>query len=192
MGAAAGPAPPPGAVDLLERAVAYTRESLLEVSEADLTRATPCSEWSLADLLEHMDDALVAMAEAAQGSNVALVPDPGPALPELLESICRRACGLLELWHPPRAGQVALGDLSLTRELVGCVGALEITLHGWDVATALGRPRAIPPDLAMDLWPVARDHIVAADRHAAFGPALEVPDWASPQERLLAHSGRRD
>jgi hypothetical protein len=43
----------------------------------------------------------------------------------------------------------------------------------------------------MDLWPVARDHITEADRPERFGPPLEVPDWASPQDRLLAHAGRR-
>ena len=87
-------------------------------------------------------------------------------------------------------GDVAVGGLSVPRELLGAVGALEITLHGWDVAQALERPRPIPPGLAMDLWPVARDHITDADRPDRFGPVLDVPDWAAPQHRLLAHAGR--
>jgi hypothetical protein len=86
---------------------------------------------------------------------------------------------------------VTLGTASLARETLGAVGAVEITLHGWDVAQACGAPRPIPPGLALDLWAWARDHITDDDRPHRFGPALEVPEWASPQVRLLAHAGRR-
>lgn len=211
MSTATGVGRPPGAVELLERAVAYTRASLLLVTEADLGSPTPCAGWDLHDLLRHMDDSLDAMAAAARAPRLALVPPPvdddGRAL---LDRICARARTLLADWYPAAAGDVvpgdvapgdvapgdvapgdvALGDLRLSRELLGSVGALEITLHGWDVAQSLGRPRPIPPALAMDLWPVARDHVTDADRPSRFGPALDVPDWAAPQLRLLAHAGR--
>ena len=181
----------PTAVELLERAIAYTRASLVLVTETDLGRRTPCDGWALRDLLTHMDDSLEAMAAAAQATSLSLVPSDPPADGvDLIDSICRRACGLLGQWHPPRDGGVELGDLSLPRELLGAVGALEIVLHGWDVAQAIDHPRPIPGDLAMDLWPVARDHITEADRPFRFGPPTEVPEWATPATRLLAHAGR--
>lgn len=189
--AAVGPSRAPSAVELLERAVAYTRGSLLLVRPEDLTRATPCSQWDLCDLLRHLDDSLEAMGVAAQATSLTLVPAPTPAGGlDLLDSICARARALLGHWHPSLAGEVELGDVSLSREVLGAVGALEITLHGWDVARSLGRHRPIPPLLALDLWPIARDHITEADRPAPFGLALEVGDWASAQEHLLAHAGR--
>jgi hypothetical protein len=70
------------------------------------------------------------------------------------------------------------------------VGALEVTLHGWDVGQASGAARPIPPTLALDLWPVARDFITDDDRPVLFGPPVHVPDTASPAARLLAHAGR--
>ena len=183
---------PPGAVELLERAIAYTRGSLLEVREGDLGRATPCVDWDLRALLLHMDDSLDAMASAARAPRLALVPSRQPQEGRaLLDRICTKACALLGHWHPEPGGEVVVGGLRITRELVGSVGALEITLHGWDVARAVGHDRPIPPGLAMDLWPVARDHITDADRPVRFGPALDVPDWSAPQARLLAHAGRR-
>jgi uncharacterized protein (TIGR03086 family) len=187
-----GPARPPTAVELLERAIGYTRASLLLVCEADLGRPTPCREWDLRKLLRHMDDSLEAMAAAAQATSLTLVPVAASEDDRaLLDSICGRARALLGHWHPSLGGAVALGELSLAREVLGSVGALEITLHGWDVAEALGRPRPIPPLLAMDLWPVARDHISDADRPVRFGPLVDVPDAASPGRRLLAHAGRQ-
>ena len=191
MDTATGQSRPPGAVELLERAIAYTRASLVQVTEADLDRPTPCRGWALRDLLAHMDDSLEAMGAAAQATSLSLVPsEPPTAGADLLDSICLRARGLLGHWHPERGGGVELGELSLPRELLGAVGALEITLHGWDVAEAIGQPRSIPPGLAMDLWPVARDHVTEADRPFRFGPPVEVSDWATPATRLLAHSGR--
>jgi uncharacterized protein (TIGR03086 family) len=191
MPIATGQSRPPSAVELLERAIAYTRASLVQVTEADLDRPTPCHGWVMRDLLGHMDDSLEAMAAAAQATSLSLVPsEPPGAGAELLDSICIRARGLLSHWHPERDGDVDLGELSLPRELLGAVGALEITLHGWDVAEGLGQPRPIPPGLAMDLWPVARDHVTEADRPFRFGPPVEVSDWATPATRLLAHAGR--
>ncbi|MFC8502792.1 TIGR03086 family metal-binding protein [Pedococcus sp. NPDC057267] len=191
MTTATGVGRPPGAVELLERAVAYTGASLRLVTEADLRNATPCAEWDLLTLLLHMEDSLDAMAEAARAPRLELVPRaPGEGGRALLDRICARARALVGCWYPARDGEVRLGDLGLPRDLLGAVGALEITVHGWDVAQAIGQPRPIPPGLAMDLWPVARDAITDADRPLRFGPALDVPDWAAPQHRLLAHAGR--
>jgi uncharacterized protein (TIGR03086 family) len=191
MPTATGPSRPPSAVELLERSIAYTRGSLVLVTEADLGRRTPCHGWLLRELLVHMDDSLEAMAVAAQATSLSLVPAEPPAEgADLLDSICSRARGLLSHWHPERGGGVELGELSLPREVMGAVGALEITLHGWDVAESIQQPRSIPAALAMDLWPVARDHITEADRPFRFGPPIEVSDWATPAARLLAHSGR--
>jgi uncharacterized protein (TIGR03086 family) len=188
---ATGP-PATSALELLDRAVGYTRGSLALVREPDLGRPTPCARWDLQALLRHMDDSLAAMAEAARSPRLALAPHRGPADAEaLLASIRQRACTLVGQWMPPAGPVVALGDAQLHRELVGLVGALEITLHGWDVAQAVGHPRAIPPTLAMDLWPVARDHITPDDRPARFGDEVPVPDSAPPQVRLLAHAGRQ-
>ena len=189
-----GSSPPtPSAVELLDRAVGYTRGCLAHVTLEALDRPTPCARWSLLDLLVHMDDSLAAMAEAAQAASLSLAPDPGPVdARALLGSIRQRACSLVAQWMPAGEPVVLLGSAAMARETLGAVGALEITLHGWDVATALGLDRPIPPTLAMDLWPWARDHITDADRPVRFASPPDVPAWAAPQTRLLAQAGRDD
>ena len=68
--------------------------------------------------------------------------------------------------------------------------ALEITVHGWDVAQALDDPARIPADLARHLHPVALGVVTRADRGPRFGPpVLTTPD-APPDQVLLAHLGR--
>ena len=57
-----------GAIELLDRALGYTRVVLAGVPGADLDRRTPCRDWNLGQLLAHMDDALDAFTEAAGGA----------------------------------------------------------------------------------------------------------------------------
>jgi uncharacterized protein (TIGR03086 family) len=186
---------PPDALELLDRAIGYTRGALALVHEDDLGRRTPCARWTLLALLRHMDDSLAAMGEAAQATALGLAPAPAPTGGvDLLASIRQRACTLVGQWSVRPAGgsaEVAVGGSSLARETFGAVGALEITLHGWDVAEACGVSRPIPPGLALDLWAVAQEHIADADRPHRFGPVVDVPEWAGPQVRLLARAGRR-
>jgi uncharacterized protein (TIGR03086 family) len=145
-----------------------------------------------------MDDALGALAEATRSPAIGLAPTSGSGRgAELLESIRQRACSLIGHWSeweasvPGLPARVGLGEASLARETLGIVGALEITLHGWDVARACGVDRPIPPALASDLLPVAREHIADADRPLRFAPVVEVPGEAGPSTRLLAYAGRR-
>jgi uncharacterized protein (TIGR03086 family) len=61
-----------GEVALLERAIGYALGNLRAVTSDLLARPTPCSRWDLRALLEHMDDSLAALQEAADLGHVAL------------------------------------------------------------------------------------------------------------------------
>jgi uncharacterized protein (TIGR03086 family) len=182
----------PRAVELLDRAVAYARVALARVTEADLDRPTPCSEWLLRDLLLHLHDSLAALGEAAGATRLTLAPVGGQGEAEvLLAGVRQRASSLVAQWVPATDGPVALGHAWLAREVLGGVGALEITLHAWDVAQSVGADLPVPASLALDLWPWARDHITDDDRPARFGEPLAVPWSAPPAAHLLARAGRR-
>ncbi|HEV7195744.1 MAG TPA: maleylpyruvate isomerase family mycothiol-dependent enzyme, partial [Pedococcus sp.] len=180
-------APPrPSALELLERSTAYCGASLRLVTVADLGRATPCAGWTLGDLLRHVDDSLAALDEAAEGGTISLSCAPRRVADlELVDRVCDRARGLLGHWIAPHGTGVALGTHQVPLEVLAAVGALELTLHGWDVGRALGRPRALPAALARDLWPVACQHIAATDRPVRFGAVRRVRPGAGPEELLL-------
>ena len=175
-----------GAVELLDRSLAWTRGGLALVTPDRLGDPTPCAEWDLAALLHHMDDGLDAFTEAATGT-VSLVPTAG--VPRL-ESIRAKACALLGWWceHPP--DDVRVGDLPLPAGLLVGTAALEITVHGWDVHQALGTGRRLPEALAEALLPVAALTVGDRDRPVRFAARVEVPDAAPASRRLLAHLGR--
>jgi uncharacterized protein (TIGR03086 family) len=80
-------------------------------------------------------------------------------------------------------------DLDTT--VLAAAGALEIAVHGWDVAQACGEDRPLPESLAATLLAVAPLVVRAEDRPGRFAAPYDVPPTATASERLLAFVGRR-
>ena len=186
-------------VSLLERAIGFTLGSLLLVRPEDLSRPTPCDRWDLHALLDHMNDSLLALSEAATGRVVSLEPERTHEHPvAAVTSLRARACHLLGDWTraQPAAGSgetdalVSVGGLSVTAGLLAAAGAVEVAVHGWDVARACGRPRTIPAPLAAELLELAPLLVRPGDRQCRFGPPCGEGAHAGAGDRLVAFLGR--
>ena len=179
-------------LDLLERALGWTRGVLVEVRDDLAGASTPCAAWTLRDLLGHMVDSLSALAEAATGSlHPAPVAARSSAGPEALaRSLCDLGCAVLGGWVHAGPDPVGLAAGPLPRAVLTEVGALEVAVHGWDVARSCGSTAVLPSTLAAALLPVAARRVGPGDRPGSFGPVV-VPSGSDPVSVLLAHVGRR-
>lgn len=176
------------AVELLDRTLAYTRGTLAGVTDADLRRPTPCDRWDLGQLLAHMEDALDAFTEGADGTVAVEVRVPARAR---VESLQRKACALLGAWGGRRPSAVRIGDQLVATEIVVAVAALEIAVHGWDVGQSTGRGNPLPVDLARRLLPVAYGFVAVGDRGGRFAdPVARDPSDSAADRDLLAFLGR--
>ncbi len=174
------------AIELLDRALGYTWAALVTVGP-DRSVPTPCADWSLADLLGHMDDGLDAFLEAAEGAVRVEVPRrPGAAIAGLQVKACR----LRAVWAAQHQPTVAVGDRELPAALLVSAAALEITVHGWDVAQATGARTPIPEDLAEALMPVAHTVVTPADRPARFAEPVLTSEDTTSAGVLLGFLGR--
>lgn len=189
-------------VALLERAIGYTLGSLLLVGTHDLRRRTPCTGWDLAALLGHMDDSLLALHEASTGRCVALDPvtcrdAEDVSAVAVVNRLRKRACRLLGGWNRAEPGSaaddglVSVGGRYVTSSLVAAAGALEIAVHGWDVARACGRLHPVPAPLAEELLELAPLLVRPAERPGRFAPPVAVAPSAPAGDRLVAFLGRR-
>jgi uncharacterized protein (TIGR03086 family) len=181
-----------GGLGLLERAINYTLGSLMLVTPEAIGRPTPCRDWDLRALLAHMNDSLLALYQAADIGlvDLAAVDDPGTADPVAL--LRNRACQLLGAWT--NAGDrsvVSVAGFPLTPGIVSGTGAIEVAVHGWDVARACGRNHPVPPALADELLDLSPLFVSAADRPGRFASPVDVPPLAPPGDRLVAFLGRR-
>jgi hypothetical protein len=73
---------------------------------------------------------------------------------------------------------------------VTSTGALEVAIHGWDVARSCGHRRPIPRSLAEEMLELSPLFITDADRPVRFAAPVDVPPLAGPADRLVAFLGR--
>lgn len=95
-------------------------------------------------------------------------------------------------WSRPEAwaGEAEVGGSSLPRTMLGEMALVEVAVHGWDVARALGRTLELAPDVGS-----AADRVVGASaalgrQMGAYGPEVAVPGTATGLDRALAKAGR--
>jgi uncharacterized protein (TIGR03086 family) len=187
-----------GGVALLERALGYALGQLHAVTSADLARPTPCPEWDLRGLLMHMDDSLMALQEALDLACVAPAggdgaePAYGPADSAISLVGRLRGHASLVLGALAEAGEelVWVGGLPVPMSIVTSAGAVDVAVHGWDVASACGRVQPIPEQLATEMLRISPLLVSCADRPALFAAPVPVRDLASASDRLVAYLGR--
>lgn len=182
---------PWGGTELLERALGYTRFSLVLVRPEVMTAPTPCVGWDVHDLLVHMNDSLVSLHEAGTVRTVRLTPHRPDGGDDLVGSLRRLACELLADWSAEQPeGNILVNGRQLTSGVLAAAGALEVAVHGWDLAVACGEARPLPRGLAEDLLRVTPVLVTEDDRRRRFAAPLPAPDDADPSARLLAYLGR--
>ncbi|MFI0409447.1 TIGR03086 family metal-binding protein [Actinomadura sp. 3N508] len=176
--------------ELLERAITYALGSLSLVTPEAMASPTPCRDWDLAALLAHADDSLSALHEALGTGHVALNEQTAPG-DDLVAGVRDRARRLLAACSAPDGDRlIMIDDCPLPIGFLTGTGALEITVHGWDIARSCGHDRPIPPGLAEGILELCPLVVADLDRPARFAAPAEVPPGAGPGDRLIAFLGR--
>jgi uncharacterized protein (TIGR03086 family) len=169
-------------LDLYRRASDWTAEKVARTT--DLDAATPCEDWSVRDLLNHMLETQRYFAGAARGENVA---PPSPTPPSLLTQ--DPAADLEKARSDVLAAFGAEGVVEKTGPALG-IAFTEQLLHGWDVARATNQDSTMPPGLPEVAYDLIYGRFTDEQRQGVFKPEVLVGDDATPQQRLLAYTGR--
>jgi uncharacterized protein (TIGR03086 family) len=194
---------PPHGRELLGQAIDYALGSAALVTPSLLACPTPCCAWDLGMLLAHLGESLDALAEGFIDGTVAPPPaaeaaaelagatataaDAGPAG---LRARCDRLRAAAASPDAQAGRLVAIGGHAMPTAVLSCTGAIEIAVHGWDIAAACGTPRPLPAALAAPLLAAAPILIPDTIRPGLFAPPQPAPVCASPGDRLLAFLGR--
>jgi uncharacterized protein (TIGR03086 family) len=193
-----------GGFRLLASAVRYALASAEPVTPPMLSRPTPCTEWDLETLLDHVSDSAGVLRQAIAAGCAGPAPPPGDGPgrpspgdgghgPDPVCGLHRQTARLLATCAAAGPAQrlVAIGDRELTTNMVALAGALEITVHGWDISAACGPRRPVPIGLAAILLPLAPLLITPATRPGLFADPVPVPAQAGLGDQLVAFLGRQ-
>jgi uncharacterized protein (TIGR03086 family) len=190
----------PNSVENLAAAIAVVGPVVDGVRDDQWSAATPCGDWSVRQLTDHVVSGDRLFATILSGT-------PMPPLEELRRRAAEDHLGS----RPSAAYREAARELLAAFELPGVldevhgfpVGPLpgraaiqlrpvETLVHGWDLATATGQPVPFTDSEADDVLRRARVTLRPEYRgpDTAMGEEVEAPAGAAPIVRLAAFMGR--
>lgn len=171
-----------------------SRVHLVEDDQWD--NPTPCSEWSVRDLVNHLVYEDVWAPPLFEGKTIEEVGDKFEG--DLLGNSPQKA------WQEASAGAVAavrepgaldkkvhlsFGDTPGDEYLVQLLN--DHVIHGWDLARGIGADDKLDPELVDFLYDKMKPQEDILRGSGAFGDEVPVPDGADTQTRLLALMGRK-
>jgi uncharacterized protein (TIGR03086 family) len=204
------PAPSPAALSQPDVALALIEPALAALAEVvdlpgtSLQRPTPCAEYTVGQLRDHVLAWLQFFAAAFADTDAATVrPDPDGY--QVVDDETARAggCGKVVLdsaatLHRALSAGVLQRQVVLSQSRMDAPAALgmvlgEYLVHGWDLARALDRPWTPSPQACA----VAREFFVGTigpeyrgGDGGFFAAEVAVPDGASELDRLIGFAGR--
>jgi uncharacterized protein (TIGR03086 family) len=157
---------------------------------------TPCSEWSVRDLVNHIVNEDKWTAPLMDGSTIEEVGDRfdgdllgedphgawGVAKKEASNAV--QAEGALE-----RTVNVSWGEIPAA-EYVGQLFNDHV-IHAWDLAKGIGADDTLDPELVELLYAESEPRKEELASYGVFGSPVDVPDDADTQTKLLALFGRK-
>ncbi|MFD5427057.1 TIGR03086 family metal-binding protein [Streptomyces sp. NPDC127084] len=193
------PKPPRPVKSISELLAATTARAIPVVRGVEagaLTAPTPCADYDVRDLINHLLHVVVnfqALA-AKRDSDFSTTPDrvsaagaDGGGWQRLFADETDR---LVAAWAAAGAEDGTTGTLGLPARTVGHMVLADLTVHVWDLARATGQAYRPDPDVVAELGPAVADMASMAREWEAFGEAVSLPEDATPFERLLATTGR--
>ena len=183
--------------DVLQQAFASTSGVLARITPDQLDRPTPCTSWTVRNVVNHLVGGTTFFAVTAE-TGVAPEPVEGanPAGGDFAAAYAQGAQRAVAAFRADGAMEKTMkmpyGDLP--GSIFVWIAAIDTFTHGWDLAVATGQSTDLDPALAAQLLEAAAvipDAMRGPDGEAPFGLKADVPDPATAADELAAFLGRR-
>ena len=184
------------AFEALTTAAAGFERRLRAVSSDQWELPTPCDEWDVRALVNHVVGANVRYTMLLRGATAAAV-DATRSIDHVREDAVAAFLGttveMTAAFRQPgalrRAAHHPVGDRSGAELLA--MRVLDVAVHTWDLARAVGADDVLDPDVVRFVQANVSDVEPSRKRGSFAAPVEEAASGGSPQDRLLRQLGRR-
>jgi uncharacterized protein (TIGR03086 family) len=187
---------PTSPLENLRWACESTRTIVGNVGRDELAKPTPCRDWTVADLINHIVGATQFFADlAASGASPDDEEWPTYTDGEYAAMFIEQTRRLLDGFSTPTAMErvMQLPTSPSPGSLVIQVATGEIFVHGWDLVRATNQQLPADPGVAEWLWasswPALSDQ-VRNEHPSIFAPAIPIAAGRPTLDRLLGFLGR--
>jgi uncharacterized protein (TIGR03086 family) len=170
-------------LNLYDQASAWAIDKV-RVASDQLDAPTPCDEWDVRTLLNHMLDTQRYFLASGRGAEASL---PSPEPPSTLSDR-----PVVDFEHVRTEMLHVYGDPTVQERTGPALGIAfsDQLLHGWDVARATKQDATMPAGLAQAAYDTIHGRFTDEQRTGVFKPEVDMSPDASAQDRLLAYTGR--
>jgi uncharacterized protein (TIGR03086 family) len=166
---------------VLRRGLDQLAGLLDDVPSGALADPTPCPQWSVQDLVDHIVAAPSRFARMARGEEVDWSTTPSAGR----EPAARFRSHAEDLLRAVADGGAQDGSIPVEWQCA------ELAVHTWDLATALGRSTGdLDAEVAERGLAFMRASLTDDNRGPAFGPEQPAPEGADAYQRIAAFAGR--
>lgn len=180
--------------DLFAKTVQSAGLCVQRITADDMDNPTPCSEWNLRELLNHLVYELLWVPELLMGKTVAEVGDKhdGDVLHSDPMSAWQHAADgalvAVKRADPEAIVHLSYGDKPAKDYIVEI--ANDVLIHGWDVGRSLHCSVVFDEAVAKTLYDVYLPRRAELAATGSFGTSVEVGPDAPVQVKLLGLMGR--
>ena len=169
-----------------EQALAVMHDVVQTISPDDMHRPTPCRDFDVTALADHVIDTISRLGAAA---DIQIAMRNGNSIDQRIAQVTEP---ILTAWrHRGLANDVVFSGRTLPAHLALGILSLELVAHGWDFAVALDRHLDVSDAHAAHILGLARQTLTAQSRvTAGFDAPVSVPVDASALDQLIAFTGR--
>lgn len=186
----------PSLLEAHDRALEATGRLVAAVGPDQWNLPTPCDDWDVRVLVNHIVTGNFWAAELGGGKTIEEVGDrlDGDVLGDDPSAVWKESAVVAsEVFSRPGALELpaAVSYGPVPNEVYLGHRVLDVLVHGWDLASATGQDTVLDPELVEACWIVVepmRDELGAS---GAFGDGhVKAPEGADRQTELLAVLGR--
>jgi uncharacterized protein (TIGR03086 family) len=173
------------------------RAVVAALADGDLNRPTPCSQWSVAQVLRHAAGDQIGYA-AFLGAGPG--PDEDPFAPSATppqdpkahveKALTRSAAAWAAVDPQTREVSVPVPPNKLSAQVGAGACALDAAVHAWDIAMGSGQPSPLTPELSAELLDVARQIVEPLRQYGVYAPELTPEPGDDAEAELLRYLGR--
>ncbi|MEM9608357.1 MAG: TIGR03086 family metal-binding protein [Actinomycetota bacterium] len=180
-------------LDLLRRAIPETRQLIEGLTDGEWSASTPCPDWTVLDVVEHLVSGLAQFADVGAGEEFDPSHRSSVSPVDALAAFDEAAGRMLTTWSDPtvadRLHSMPWGDTP-GATLIGFMVAEQLA-HGWDLARATGQGPTYNTELVTEALAMSEVNDDPSIRvPGMFGPIVTVGEDRPAIDRLAGFLGR--
>lgn len=178
---------------VLDKSITQAVDVVRGVTGDQLGASTPCADWNVRTLTNHLLQVAQALHLAGKGESV---PDDvwGRDLMDQgwADRFVDSGRAAVAAWAQPGAweGMVTMGEAQMPAPMIATMFASDLVIHAWDLARATGQDYHVDADVAEATYRFITDMGEQGRQMGIYAAPTTVADAAPAFERALALSGR--